>query len=135
MAEFMAKNSFSLPPRNKFLSRKEWEETCWKRIIKSEKGLDSLVTANERRNIVMRAAVMNLINSGRVLRQISRELQISRQTISSIKKAIKEKSYRSYWERSKTERKKKTYSRHPSRKKNFYRYYRRTKYGKVYLPY
>ncbi|MBI4034112.1 MAG: helix-turn-helix domain-containing protein [Candidatus Brennerbacteria bacterium] len=105
--------------------------------MKSEKILDSLVTPYERRNIVMRAAVMNLVNSGAGPRQISRELQISRQTISSIKKAVvKEISYKSYWERSKTERKKKVYSSDPSPfKKEPYRRYRRTKYGKVYLHY
>ena len=100
--------------------------------MKSGKLLDSLVTPNERRNIVMRAAIVELISSGKGTRHISRELQISRQTISSVKKITKERSYKSYRERGKTERKKKVYSSHPSKKKP-HRYYRRTKYGKVYM--
>ena len=127
-------NENSLPSRNLYASRKEWERACWKKVMKSEKFLDSLVTSNERRNLVMRAAVTEFVNSGKRPQQISRELQISRQTVSSIRKVVKEGGYKSYRERGKTERKKKVYSYHPSKKKP-YRRYRRTKYGKVYLNY
>lgn len=125
-----------LPPRNKFSSHKEWEEACWEKIIKSESLLALLTTANERRNIVRRAAIMELVNSGKGVRMISRELQIAVQTVNSIKKIAKEGGYKSYRERGKTERKKKVWSRFPSQKtKEPYRRYRRTKYGKVYVPY
>ncbi|KKU93865.1 MAG: hypothetical protein UY26_C0003G0013 [Candidatus Jorgensenbacteria bacterium GW2011_GWA1_48_13] len=128
----MGAGSFLLPPRSEYSSRKDWEKACWDRITKSGKFLETLVTANERRNIVMRAAVAEFVNSGKRPQQISRGLLISRQTINSIRKAIKERNYKSYRERGKTERKKKVWSRHPSKKKP-YRRYRRTKYGKVYL--
>jgi len=127
----MGAGSSLLPPRNNYSSRKDWEEDCWNRITRSGKFLDTLVTANERRNIVMRAAVAEFLNSGKRPQQISRELLISRQTINSIRKAIKERNYKSYRERGKTEQKKKVWSRYPSKKKP-YRRYRRTKYGKVY---
>ncbi len=134
---FMIKNILLLlPARNLFLSHKEWEGACWKKIVKSKKLLDLLITSNERRNIVIRAAVVGFIDSGKGFRQISRELQISRQTISSIKKITKESTYKSYRERSKTERKKKVHnSNFFQKKKESYRYYRRTKYGKIYMPY
>lgn len=118
-----------------FSSRKEWEAACWNKIMESEKLLNLLITSNERHNILMRAAVMELVNSGKGPQQISRELQISRQTINSIRKVAKEKGYKSYREWGKTERKKKIYSPDSfSKKKVPYRHYRRTKYGKVYMP-
>lgn len=134
MANNTAENSLSLPARNQYPSRQEWEKACWKKIMKSEKLLNLLTTSNERRNITRRGAVMELVNSGKGTRQVSRDLQIAAQTVNSIKKIAKEKVYKSYRERGKTERKKKVYSSHPS-KKEPYRYYRRTKYGKVYMPY
>jgi len=129
----MTEGSLLLPPKDRYPSHGEWEKACWKKIIKSEKFLETLVTSYERHNITMRAAVMDLVNSGKSFRQIARDLQISTQTVNSIKKAVRD-SYKSYRERGKTERKKKIYSRDPSKKKP-YRHYRRTKYGKVYLPY
>ncbi len=130
----MSKMPFKLPPLNHYPSRKEWG-AFWKKILNSGKFLDSLVTPYERRNIVMRAATKEYLVSGKKFQQIVRELQLSPQTVSSIKKTLKE-NYKSYWERSKTERKKKVWSPFPSQKKKEpYRPYRRTKYGKVYLPY
>ena len=125
------KNPLFLPPKNKLSSNKEWEEICWK-IIKDKKLLDSFITSNERHNIIMRALTLDLISSGKSTRQISKTLQISLQTINSIKK-ISEGAYKSYRERSKTERKKKAWSRLSLKKKEPYRPHRRTKYGKVYL--
>jgi len=74
----------------------------------------------------MRAAITDLVNSEKGIRQIARDLQITTQTVASVKKAAKENAYKSYRERGKTERKK---------KKEPYRHYRKTKYGKVYIPY
>ncbi len=121
------KASLIIPQISGYSSRKEWEEACWQEILRSG-TFQSLTTASERHNIVMRAAAMEGIASGKSYRQISKELFLSLQTISGIKKAISEKTYRSYAERSKKERKRK-----PKRK--FYRTEhkpaRRTKYGRI----
>lgn len=127
---------FALPPMNRYPSRKEWERASWHKILKSKNLLRLLVTSYERHNLVMRAAVIDGINSGRRHRQIAEELWLSPQTISSIRKALSESSYRSYRERGKTERKKKVYTPGPVSKRRGYRGRPvRTKYGTVYLPY
>lgn len=132
----MIKGLSSLPPKNQYSSRKEWEKSCWQKISKSREFLDLLITSNERHNLVMRAAVADYTSLGKKFKQIVEELRLSPQTVSSIKKALKETSYRSYRERSKTERRRKEYDHRPSQKeKEFRGRYRRTKYGKVYLPY
>lgn len=127
---------FILPSLKSFPSRKEWEKAIWKRILKSGGILDSLVTANERHNIVMRAAAMNDVSSGKTYAAIARELLITPQTVSSAKKAVATSgNYRSYRERGKTERKKKIYSMDPSRRKEIpLGRIVRTKYGKMILP-
>ena len=133
MTRSTVKLSLLLPAQKDYASRVAWETACWNTVLQSERLLNALVTPYERRNIIMRAIAINLINSGTGLRQISRDLGISRQTISAVKKAINEAGYVSYWERSKTDRKKKLYSSFRSQK-NPYRRYRRTKYGKVSVP-
>ncbi|NCO89583.1 hypothetical protein COW77_02755 [Candidatus Wolfebacteria bacterium CG18_big_fil_WC_8_21_14_2_50_39_7] len=128
--------NFTLPPINRYSSRKEWEDACWHKILKSTNLLKLLVTSYERRHLVRRAAVMDGIHSGKRYRQIAEELWLSPQTISSIKRALKENSYRSYRERSKKERKKKVYSSSPVPKQTKPRGRAvRTKYGTIYLPY
>lgn len=125
-----------LPSLNNYSSRKEWEDACWQKILKFKDLLESLTTSNERHNLVMRAAVMEAINSGKKYREMAEELYLSPQTISAIKKALKENNYRSYRERGKTERKKKIYSDWSKPKKKKYRGRPvRTKYGTIYLPY
>ena len=52
----------------------------------------------------MRVAIMNRLALGKSYREIGKELWISSQTVSGIKKAVDEKSYRSYLARN--ERKK-----------------------------
>ena len=95
-----------------------------------------LTTRNERHNLVMRAAIIDAINSGKKYREIAEELWLSPQTVSTIKKATKENNYRSYRERGKTERKKKVYSAGPiSRRRKHRGRAVRAKYGTVYLPY
>ena len=123
-----------LPPVSDYSSRKEWEKVCWNKILNSKKLLEILVAPYERRNFVLRAAVVDLLGSGKSYREIGDELWLSSQTISSIKKALIEKGYKSYRERGKTERKKRVWSNYPRKKKESYRRYRRTKYGKVYMP-
>ncbi len=130
------KVKINLPLLKRYSSRQEWEDACWQKILKSKKFLELLTTSNERHNLVMRAAVIEGINMGKKYRQIADELWLSPQTISAIKKAVKENNYRSYRERGKTERKKKVYSdlSKPKRKKYYGRRVR-TKYGTIHLPY
>lgn len=128
------KTQFKLPTIRSYPSRKEWENACWQKILKS-KDLDALLTPYERRNVVMRVAVADRVHSGKKYRQIAEELWLSPQTISSIKKALHENTYRSYRERGKTERKKKVYSSDRfSEKSNRHGRRVRTKYGIVNLP-
>lgn len=132
----MSKETFQLPPISRYLSRRAWEEACWQKISKSGEFLNSLATSNERHNLVMRAAVIDRLKAGKKFHEISEELWLSAQTVSSIKKAVKEGGYRSYRERGKTERKKKLYSRDGRKTKRKHRGRPvRTKYGIVYLPY
>ena len=129
------KTLFKLPPLSRYSSRKEWENACWQKLLKSGNLLPLLATPNERHNLIMRAAVMERINSRKKYREIAEELWLSPQTISSIKKAVSENSYKSYRERGKTERKKRIYSRDTHQTKS--RPHGRpvhTKYGTVYLP-
>lgn len=124
-----------LPAINNYPSRTEWEIACWQKLLKSQELLRLFVTPHERHDLVMRVAAMDKIISGKSYREISEELWLSPQTISGIKKAINEKAYRSYLERSKKERKEKKYSSnmqpfHPRPSGTP----RRTKYGTLYIP-
>ena len=125
-----------LPPIASYSSRKEWETACWPKILKSQELLELLLTPDERHGLVRRAAAVGGLIAGKSYRQIGNELWLSPQTISCITKALKENGYRSYKERSKTERKKRKYSAGPSRGRKFPRGRpKRTKYGIVYMPY
>src|SRR3989304_524996 len=93
-----------IPPVTAYSSRAAWEAACWRNLRESKELLEVLVTAHERRNLVLRAAALDRLISGKSYRQIGRELWLSPQTISGIKKAIRESGYRSYLERSKKER-------------------------------
>ncbi len=132
----VGKNWFgALPQIGDYSSRMEWEAACWEKISKSEKLLRLLVTSHERRDLVMRAACLHGLVSGKSYRQIGEELWLSPQTVSGIKRAIHEKNYRSYLERSKKERRKRQYSFSSARVKSKPSGWpRRTKYGKIYLP-
>lgn len=81
----------------------------------------------------MRVAVASSLNV-KSKRQISQELSVSRQTIDSIEKSLGE-GYKSYRERGKVERKKKSFA--PTKaslvKKRGKKM--RTKYGDLYMPY
>lgn len=130
----MDKPSIALPSLNRFPSRKQWEEACWEVVSKSKKFLDITTTPYERRNIVLRAAVIDYINSGKRYRQIGEELWLSPQTINSIKKSLGESRYKSYRERGKSERKRKIYSPSITKKKRKPAGRPvRTKYGTLYI--
>src|SRR3989344_1834808 len=126
---------FAIPPLGRYSSRKEWEDACWQKIVKSRDLFAVLVTSSERHNLVMRAVAIDRVNSGKKYRQIAEELWLSPQTISSIKKVMNGSNYKSYRERGKTERRKKVYTPSPasSRRKRRRRQVR-TKYGIVYPP-
>lgn len=82
----------------------------------------------------MRVATLEGLASGKSYKKIGEELWLSPQTISSIKKAVSEKLYRSYRDRGKSERKKKTYSTIKTPRNKPKRVFRRTKYGVLYMP-
>ncbi|MBI4086324.1 MAG: hypothetical protein HY433_03760 [Candidatus Liptonbacteria bacterium] len=125
-----------LPSIGNYSSRKEWEDACWLKIVTSKELLKLLLTPNERHSLVKRAAAVEGLVAGKSYKQIGNELWLSPQTISCINKALKESGYRSYKERSKTERKKRVYTPGPNSNKIKHRGRSvRTKYGTVYLPY
>ncbi len=123
-----------MPPINHYASRKEWETAYWDKILKSKDLLQLVITSHERHDLVMRAAAIDSLSSGKSYRQIGKELWLSPQTVSGIKKAVSEKAYKSYLERSKKERKKKIYSsKIKTRKVRPSGIPRRTKYGTLYI--
>ena len=125
----------TLPDVNLFASRKEWEEACWRKLLQSKKWLHRIITPYERHNIIMRAAAAHRLNKGASYNDIGKELWLSPQTISGIKKALAENNYKSYLERSKRERKKKIYSYSAEPRRSRPRgTRRRTKYGVLYVP-
>jgi Trp operon repressor len=130
------KTSVIIPSIDDYSSRQEWEEASWRKILKSKELLQLLITSHERYDLIMRAAALKGLTSGKSYRQVSKELFLSLQTISGVKKAMVENNYRSYLERSKKERKKKKYSIGPiSSKPRHHGRPHRTKYGTIYLPY
>ena len=125
-----------MPPINNFASRNEWEIACWEKILKSKNLLQLLIPVHARHALVIRAVTIDILNSVKSYKQIEEELWLSPQTISGIKKSLREKTYKSYLERSKKERKKKIYSSSINTKSGFSRPIgipRRTKYGTVYM--
>lgn len=129
------KRNGTTPPVSNYSSRVAWEAACWKKLAASQGLLRLLITAHERHDLVMRAAALDRILSGKSYREIGDELWLSPQTVSGIKKAFRENNYRSYLERSKTERKKRIYHslRSPAQPRPHGRPVR-TKYGMVYIP-
>ena len=132
----MNKKEFAkMPLLVDYSSRKAWEIVCWKEVIKSEELLQLLTTSYDRHNIVMRAVALDGLASGKSYREIGKEFWISPQTLSSIKKATDEKTYRSYLERSKKERKKRKYDGvFEVRRRKPKGTPKRTKYGILYMP-
>lgn len=127
------KESGRFPAISDHASRKEWEAACWEKVLESKDLLRLLVTAHERHDLVLRATALDSISAGKSYKQIGEELWLSPQTISSIKKTINEKSYRSYLERSKKERKKRAYSYPKPGRPRPEGIPRRTKYGILYM--
>ena len=123
-----------LPKISAYPSRKVWVEACWQKLLHYKDWLNQIITPYELYNIVMRTAVAHRLQTGISYRDIGRELWLSPQTISVIKKSLGEKGYRSYAERGKTERRKKVYSvDHSMRPHRRLGAPHKTKYGTVYL--
>lgn len=111
-----------------------FEKEFWQNSEKNRGFLESLLTPNEKYNLILRFAVKKMVGAKKSYNQIAEELFISPQTISSIKKSLKANRYKSYRECSKTERKKKIYSSiGPPRKRRPAGRAVRTKYGTIYL--
>jgi uncharacterized protein YerC len=112
--------SLSLPLVSSFSSRDAWERAAWDAIVASiaqqrdpetlSRFLCIVLGANERKNMIRRAAVLTYIKNGNSYREIGNELWAAPQMISALVKALREPSYRSYHERSRTERVKRTYT-------------------------
>lgn len=133
------KLTWSAPAVGTYPSRAQWVAACWGKICASKELLAALVTAHEREIIVLRAATLDRLAAGVSYREIGKELWVSPQTISGIKKALAEKHYRSYLNRSVTERKKRKYDSSAvvatARRSRPEGRPRRTKYGTVYVKY
>ena len=99
------------PPIKSTSSKKEWQKSVWKLLIANldRSVLDALLTESEKKNISIRAVAMERIATGASYTDIGKELWLSPQTISAIKKGVLEKQYASYRIRSKTTRRKRQY--------------------------
>ncbi len=106
-------------------SRRENERKAWDQFIANLAGktkpamkdlLDSVLSEKEKQNIVYRITTINLLEQGKSYRDIGRELWLSSQTISVIKKSfmLKIGDYKSYRSAS---RQKRVYSASMSPKK------------------
>jgi hypothetical protein len=137
----------SLPSHKNFATRKEWEAALWRAVIAQclkdgagSQGVFSLITSpGERRIIARRAAAIGLLSSGSTYREVGRELWLSPQTISSLTRGLKTRQYESSWQKTKQKRTSKNGShanqnQNKNKKAKFQRY-RRTKYGKVPMPF
>ena len=131
----MDKEQKSMPSPNDYASRGEWEEACWRKILASEKLLKLLITLYERRDLIMRAVTLDRIIAGKSYNEIVRELQISPQTVSGIKKSLlTDNKYKSYVKQSKGGKRNSVRNLRQMQKKRFYGISRRTKYGTIRIP-
>jgi Trp operon repressor len=130
----------NIPSVHSFSSRKAWEEAAWnalvihiagrKRSTVAKRLLHIILTPAERNHLLRRAAALTRMEAGISYRDIGKELWLTNQTISAVKKALHEHSYRSYNERGKKERvPRKVGSLLPVREP--YRKRVRTKYGMI----
>jgi Trp operon repressor len=136
----------AVPKISGYKSREDWEKAVWKifvdRLVAAERParlaslLDAFITKQERCDIVLRIAAASRSLAGKSYREIGEELLLCPQTISTIKKTLRGEQYRSYYERGKTERKRKTYSRDhqpQARRHDPSKHARRTKYGTLHI--
>ncbi len=88
--------------------------------------LKPIVSSAEQKKIIYRIATLDRLENGIGPRRIGRELWVTRQTISAIKKSFHEKSYRSSHVRGHEKRR---YTPDPEKPKK--KFYRNTKYGRT----
>ena len=128
------------PPINSASSRKEWQKNIWKLLLANldTSVLNALLTESEKKNITMRAAAIERIMTGASYADIGKELWLSPQTISAIKKGVLEKQYTSHRIRSKATGKKKERGRDTNPKTLKYKHRTghriKTKYGSIRMP-
>jgi DNA-binding MarR family transcriptional regulator len=95
----------ALPLLTDFPSRAHWEAAVWEiltdRLAKLTTGeemrkvLRFLLSSEEHRRVLYRSLTASRFASGIGPREISRELWLTRQTVSTIKKSLLEKTYQS----------------------------------------
>ena len=95
----------NLPLVTDFPSRRHWEAAVWEILLERlttvtsapelKKILDFLLSPHERHNMVFRALTASRVKSGIGFREIGRELWLSSDTISAIKKSFLESEYKS----------------------------------------
>jgi Trp operon repressor len=99
----------NLPLVTEFPSRKHWEAGVWEIIIirlaeiksvpELKKALELLLGQKERERLLYRGLTISRLNKKLAYREIGRELWVSPQTISAVKKSLLENSYQSSYKR------------------------------------
>ncbi len=124
--------------------RKEWEEHAWNSLLSYLHKLTSaelksfiqiVASPRERHDILMRATAIDRLQKDAAYRTIGKELWLTPQTVSAIKRALIEGQFKSYKERSKSERKKRpatTWRPTKSGKRDPMLRRIKTKYGTIY---
>jgi DNA-binding CsgD family transcriptional regulator len=94
----------NLPLLTDFPSRKHWEAAVWQIILERLLALpqedaalilQTLFSSPERTDAIYRALAISRIRTGISLREIGRELWLTRQTVSAIKKSLRDGEYKS----------------------------------------
>jgi Trp operon repressor len=129
-----------IPPVSSFNTRKEWEAAMRRAMdlyflkspAKAARLFLILTTPQERRDFMLRMAIADRLIKGMSYRHINYEIGVYGQKISEVKKAADKMKYVGYYERSKTERKKKPVFKSFKTESGSMRRPHQTKYGKVY---
>ncbi len=97
-----------IKPLDNFSSRQKWRDYLWKELVRkfselnsasqSEIFLNKLLTKKEKDVLIKRLMIMVLIQKGKSYSEISEMLWLSPNTISAIKKGLKNSEYKSYFE-------------------------------------
>ena len=136
---------YALPHPSAFSPRRAWDEAAWNALVARlhrsaspllfKEALTTLMTALERARVVRRAAALSLFLEGLSYRAIGRELWITPDTVSAIKKAAHKRQYTSRWPRTRKlqeEKLRKAAEKEWERRNAPTGYYRRTKYGRLW---
>lgn len=102
----------NIPKIKNFKSRREWEEFIWQRLTEFlvnestpktiDKYLRTLLTKNERLQMIKRAVAISMLKQGKSYREIGELLWLSPTTISALRKSMRqEDGYISSYSRSK----------------------------------